>query len=295
MQLSFITPVMQQQPCAYPAGGGEGCWQVCGAGGCASQPEHGILPAAVRGPCSDRALSHTSAAIPHVWPLGTCGSLPRVGVGCSCRQAQQLLGPNVKLPKAPDPLQSFLAAVGAPAMQPTEDSAPAPAEAPGAAMPAMGSMPNILAQAPAAANLLAANPVQNFISELLATPPAAQPELPAAETPAAAQTPAAASGMPDPLAALFAATTPVAQPTVTQPQPAAQTPAAAATPAAAGGVPQLLSALFATTPAAQPAARASPLLSTVQHSLKSICSFALHSMRCTSSWRRSCIGEGCSK
>ena len=178
----------------------------------------------------------------------------------TCRQAQQLLGPNVKLPKVPDPLQSFLTAVGAPAMQPAaEDSAPAPEKAPGAAMPAMGSMPNIFTQAPALANPFAANPVPSFLSSLLAIPPAAQPKHPVAQAHAAAQTPAAATGMPDLLSALFA-TTPAAQPIVTQPQRAAQTSAIAETPAAASGTPNLLSALFANTPAAQPAAQVSPIL-----------------------------------
>jgi hypothetical protein len=79
----------------------------------------------------------------------------------------------VKLPTVPDPLQSFLAAVGAPAMQPTAE-AEAPEEAPGAAMPATASMPNIFAQAPGApaAKPLLANPVPDFLAAILATPDA---------------------------------------------------------------------------------------------------------------------------
>ena len=66
------------------------------------------------------------------------------------RRTQQLLGPNVKLPVAPDPLQSFLAAAaGAPALLPEPDT-PAPEQAPGAAVSGAPSMPNVPAGAPAA-------------------------------------------------------------------------------------------------------------------------------------------------
>ena len=54
----------------------------------------------------------------------------------------------MKLPVAPDPLQSFLAAVGAPALQPEPD-APAPEQALGAAVSGAPSvMPTAAAAAP---------------------------------------------------------------------------------------------------------------------------------------------------